>query len=173
MADVEVDVLQSRDLQRLHHEPLDLDVALDARVPVDLRADLERLARAIRAIGQRMHDAAGVAEPCHARPVEQVRVDTRDLRRDVSAQAQRAARELVHELEGLEIEVVSRTGEQRLHVLEQRRHHELVAVHREEIEERTAQPLNARGLRGQDVLDVLRQEPGAHGLGGSDERKGG
>ena len=63
-----------------------------------------------------------------------MRVDARDLRRDVSAQSQRAPGQLVHELERLQVEVVTRAGQQRVDIFEQRRHDELVAVHREEIE---------------------------------------
>ena len=62
----------------------------------------------------------------------------------------------------LQIEVVAGAGEQRLDVLEQRRHDQFVAVHDEQIEHRPPQALDARGLGGQDVLDVLGQEPGAH-----------
>src|SRR5687768_12432334 len=50
-------------------------------------------------------------------------------------------------------------GEQRVGVLEKRRHDELVARAEEKVEDRAAQLLDAHGLRGQDVLDVFRKQP--------------
>jgi hypothetical protein len=93
-----------------------------------------------------------------------MRVDARHLRSDVGAQPQHASGQLVDELERLQIEVVAGARQQGIDVLEQRRHHELVAVQAEEVEDVAAQPLDARGLARQDVLDVLRQQPGAHKL---------
>ena len=66
---------------------------------------------------------------------------------------------LVDQLEGSQIEVVPGAGEQRLDVLEQRRHDEFVAAAGEQVEQQPAQPLDARGLLRQDVLEVFRQQP--------------
>ena len=131
---------------------------------VDLSADLERLARAVHPARQRVQHASGITQARHSAAVQEMRVDARDLRRDVRAHAQHAARKLVDELERPEVQIVPRAGEQRIDVFEQRRHDELVAVHGEEIEHRAAQALDARRLRGQDVLDVLGQKPGTHCL---------
>ena len=92
MADVEIGLAHARQRQRLHHEALDLDVAFDPGVPVELGADLQRLARAVHATGQRLQHAAGVAQARHARAVKQMGVDARHLRSDVGAHAQHAAR---------------------------------------------------------------------------------
>ena len=54
------------------------------------------------------------------------------------------------------------TREQRLEVLDHRRHHELVTVHFEEIEQASAERLDPTGLRGENVLDVLGQYPDGH-----------
>jgi hypothetical protein len=53
----------------------------------------------------RVQHVAGVAEARDALAVQQVRVDARDLRRDVGAQAQRAARQLIDQLEGAQPQV--------------------------------------------------------------------
>jgi hypothetical protein len=55
-------------------------------------------------------------------------VDASGLRRGVGAQAQRAAAELIDELEGLQVELMPGAGEQRIQMLEQRRHDQLEAT---------------------------------------------
>jgi hypothetical protein len=159
VADVHARALHACDLERAAEQPLDLEVGLGAGVPVDLGADLDRLARRLRPSRARVQDAAAVAQARDACAVEQVRVDARHLRRDVGAHAHHPAGELVHQLESAQIQVVPGAGEQRVHVFEQRRHHQLVAPGREQVQDRAAQRLDARGFRGQDVLDVLGQQP--------------
>jgi hypothetical protein len=97
--------------------------------------------------------------PAHrASPVR----DARGLRRGVCAQAELAAAHLVDELEGLQVEVAAGARQQRLDMLEQRRHHQLIAVALCAIEQPAPHRLDAAGLRGQHVGDVLRQQPGRH-----------
>jgi hypothetical protein len=50
--------------------------------------------------------AAAVAQARDAPAVEQVRVDARHLRRDVGAHAHHLPRQLVHQLEGAQVEIV-------------------------------------------------------------------
>jgi hypothetical protein len=88
-----------------------------------------------------------------------MRVDARHLRRDVGAHAHHAARELVDHLEGAQLQVVPGTGEQRVHVLEQRRHDELVFLFEKQIQDRASQALDAHRLGGKDVLYKLRKKP--------------
>jgi hypothetical protein len=109
-----------------------------------------------------MQHAAAVAQARHAFAVEEVRVDARHLRRDVGAQAHHAARELVDHLEGAQLEVVTGAGEQRVGVLDERRHHELVVLAEKQVQNGTAQHLDAHRLGGQDVVDVLGQDPAHH-----------
>ena len=84
-----------------------------------------------------------------------MRVDARDLRRDVGAHAQHAPRQLIDQLEGAQIQIVPGAGQQRIHVFQQRRHHQLITMHREQIQDRATQPLDARGFGGQEVFDVF------------------
>jgi hypothetical protein len=55
-------------------------------------------------------------------------VDAGDLRRAVGTQAHHAAGELVDQLEGLQIQRLAGAGQQRLQVLQQGRHDQLIAI---------------------------------------------
>ena len=136
---------------------------------VDLGAELQRLARRMRAGRPRVQHRAAVAQARDALAVEQVRVDARHLRRGVGAHAERAAAELVDQLEGLQVEFAAGARQQRLQVLEQRRHHQLAAVAARHVEQAAAQFLDAPGLGGQHIGDVLGQQPSRR----HEERTGG
>jgi hypothetical protein len=88
-----------------------------------------------------------------------MRVDPRDLRRDVRAHAHHLSRQLVDELERAQVEVVPGAGQQRVEVLEQRRDHQLEAPRREQVEQRAPQRLDFRRLGRKDIFDVLGQQP--------------
>ncbi len=140
-------------------------VAGDAGFAEELGADLHDLARRARARRQRVQHAARIAEPRDARFVEHVRVDARHLRRDVGAHAQHAAGHRVDDLERLQLQVAAGAGGQRVQVLDERRLHQPIAAREEVIEQRATQLLDAQGLVGQQVLDVLGQQPVTHGAG--------
>jgi hypothetical protein len=142
-------------LSASHSRRMHLEVGALAGLAVELGADLHRLARRAGAGRPRVQHAAAVAQPRLALAVEKVRVDARHLRRDVGAHAHHAARDLVDHLEGAQLEVVPGAGEQRVHVLEQRRHHQLVLVFERTDPGSRAQALDPHRLRGKDVLDVL------------------
>jgi hypothetical protein len=150
------------DLQRLRQQPNHLGVGLDAGMAIELGADLQRLAGGGQPGRQGMQHAAAIAQARHPPAVEQMGVDAGHLRRDVGAQAHGAAGELIDQLEGAQIHVPPAAGEQRLEVLEQRRHHQLVAMQRELVEQRPAQALQPARLEGQDILDGFGQDPAAH-----------
>ena len=95
-----------------------------------------------------------------------MRVDARDLRRGVGTHAERAATELVGELEGLQVECMTGSGQQRLEVLEQRRDHQLVAAAARAVDQAAPQLLDVSSLRGKHIRDVLGQQPSRrHGFG--------
>ena len=112
------------------------DVAGDAGLAEELGADLHHFARLGAARGHRAQHAAGVAEPRDAGLVQEVRVDARDLRRDVRAHAEQPARQRVDDLERLQLEVAPGAREQRIEMLDERRLHEPVAARAEVIEQR-------------------------------------
>ena len=156
VADIEMNPAYARRLQRTQHQHLDLDVAFQAGMAVNLRTDLHRLAGAQQARGLRVQHRARVTQPRDALAIEQMRIDARHLRRNVCAQAQHPAGQLVHQLEGLQVEVVSGPGQQGLEVLQHGRYDQLVAVGKEQVEDATAQALDSRRLAGQEIFDVFR-----------------
>jgi hypothetical protein len=106
-----------------------------------------------------MQHRAAIAQAGQAFAVQQVRIDARHLRRRVGAHAERAAAQLVDQLEGLQVELTARPRQQRFQVLQERRHHQLEAVAARHIEQPTAQLFDVSRLRGQDIGDVLGQQP--------------
>jgi hypothetical protein len=83
-----------------------------------------------------------------------------DLRRAVGAQAEGTAAQLVDQLEGLQVELVTGPRQQRLDVLEHRRDDQLEAEAASRIEQAPTQGFDVAGPRRKDIGDVLRQQPG-------------
>ena len=154
-----------RGLQAVERQRQDFEVGLAAGVAIDLGAELQRLARGVRALGLRVHHRAAIAQARHGLPAQQVRIDARHLRRGVGPQAKRTAGQLVDQLEGLQIKGFAGAGEQRFEVLEQRRNHQLVAIRAGGVEQFAAEFFDVPGLGGQNIGDVIRQKPGGHGCG--------
>src|SRR5258708_32467197 len=88
-----------------------------------------------------------------------MRVDARHLRRDVGAHAHHPAGELVDDLEGAQLHVVAGPGEQRVHVLEEGRHHQLKLVFKKQIQYQTTKTLDPRSLSRQNIFYVLGKNP--------------
>ena len=147
-------------MQALEHQVEDLEVGGEALVAVDLGAELQRLARRAGAGRPRVQHRPAVAQAGDAGAVEHVGVDARDLRRAVGAQAERAAAQLVDQLEGLQVEGMAGAGKQRFDVLEHRRDHQLEAEAGGCVEQAAPQGFDVPGPRRKDIGDVLRQEPG-------------
>ena len=74
-----------------------------------------------------------------------------------------AARQLVDQLEGLQVERFAGAGEQRFQVLEQRRHDQLVAIAAGGVEQFASKFFDVAGLGRQHIGNVIRQDPGGHG----------
>ena len=153
-----------RRAQAIQRQREHFQIGLAPRVAVDFGAELQRLARGVRALGPGVQHRAAVAKPRDRLAPQQVRIDARHLRRGVGANAERAARQLVDQLESLEVERFTGTGEQRVEVLDQGRDHQLVAIGTGGIEQFATEFFDAPGLRGQYIGDVIRQEPGGHGM---------
>ncbi len=150
---------QAGSVQAVQGQLGDLEVGFQPGMAEDLGAELQRLARRVQPGWPGVQHRAAVAEPGDTFAVEQMGVDARRLRRRVGAQAERAAAQLVDEFEGLEVEFTTGARQQRLEVLEQRRHHELEAVAAGAVQKAPPQLLDASGVGGQDVGDMLGQEP--------------
>ena len=87
----------------------------------------------------RVQHRTRVAKPHHTAAVQDVRIDTSGLRGEVGSQSELASRELIDELESAQVEVTTGPGQQRIEVLDHRRHHEQVAVTAEQVEQLPAQ----------------------------------
>ena len=155
VAQIEPHFREAGQTQRVEHQLLDFQIRFETRVTVDFRADLDLLARGVQAARTRMRDVARIAKTRHALAIQQVRVDARDLRRDVRAQTERAPGQLIDELEGAQIQIVTAAGQQRLDVLEQRRHDHLVAVRAETVQQMAPQLFDLAGFRRQHVGNIL------------------
>src|SRR5258708_7072466 len=153
--------------ERVDEKLLDLQIALDSGVAVDFCADLQRLPGRVESPRPGEQNASRITQPRDAFPVQKMRIDPRDLRRDVGAHAHHPPGKLIDQLEGANIQIMSRARQQRFEVLEHGGNHQLVPVHAEQFEQLRAHPLDALRLRRQEVLEIFREEPVAHrgGLG--------
>jgi len=104
--------------QAVERQLLHFEVGLEAAVPVDLGAELQRLAGGVRRARPCVQHRAAITQARNADTIEQVSVDARHLRRGVGPQAQRAAAELIDQLEGLQVEFATGARQQRLEILE-------------------------------------------------------
>jgi hypothetical protein len=118
MAEVHVHIRHIGQLQHGQHQADDFDVAARAGIAVQLGAQLDRAARGRQRTRLGMQHAAGVAQAARAFATQGVRIDARHLRRDVGAEAHLPARLRVDDLEGTQIQVLARTGQQGFQVLD-------------------------------------------------------
>jgi hypothetical protein len=91
--------------------------------------------------------------------IEQVGIDAGRLRRAVATQTQRAAADLVNQLEGLQVQLATGARQQRFQVFQQRRDDQFEAAAARPVEQAASKLFDASGLGGQDIGDVLGQEP--------------
>ena len=84
-----------------------------------------------------------------------MRVDARDLGRDVGPDPQALPGELVHQLEGLQVEVSAASDQQRVQIFDERGEHQLEAVATIGVEHRTAQTFEILRRIGQQVRDAF------------------
>ena len=84
---------------------------------VDLGTDLDGLARTFLAAGTGAQHRSGIAEPVDVTLLQQMRVDARDLGRDVGPDPQALPGELVHQLEGLQVQITAASDQQRVQIL--------------------------------------------------------
>ena len=119
-----------------------------ASMTVQLRTDLDRLTTGADGCRHRVQHAVAIAETGRALTIQQVRIDARHLRCHVRTYAQRTTGNLVDQLEGTQLEIMAGAGEQRIEIFDQRRHHQLVAMRAEEVEDRTALLLDAPPSKG-------------------------
>ena len=145
--------------QTFDGQQLGFEIGFQPGMAIDFGAELQRLAGGQRALSAGMQHRAAVAKPGHALAVEQMSVNAGDLGRGVSTQPERAARQLVNQLESLQIQRFAGAGQQRFDVFEQRRHDQLVTITAGGVQKQAAQLFNMARLGGQDIGNLIRQLP--------------
>jgi hypothetical protein len=81
---------------------------------------LQGLAGSVRSVGLGTEDRATVAKPCDTLSVQQVGINSSDLRGRVSPKAHHSTRDLIDQFKSLKIKRFASAREQRLNVLKQR-----------------------------------------------------
>jgi hypothetical protein len=108
--------------QRCGCEFLDFSIGLEAGMSIDFGTDLQRLARRMQPERPGMQDTPGIAKTRNGSAVQQMRIDTRHLRRHIRAQPHRPSRQLVDQLEGSQVRILSGARHQGVQVFQHRRH---------------------------------------------------
>ena len=145
--------------QALERQRLHLEIGLQAGMPINFGTELQGFAGSMRAFRPGMQHRAAVAQPRHAAAVEEMRIDAGHLRRRVGAKPERAAGQLVDQLERLQVERLARAGEQGLEMLQQRGHDQLVAIAARGVEKKAPQLFDMSRLRRQNIGNLIRQLP--------------
>ena len=145
--------------QAVQREPLGLQIGFQTGMAINFGTELQGLAGGMGPVGAGVQHRAAIAKTGHAAAIEQVRINAGDLGRGVGAQAQGAARQLIDQLEGLQVQRFAGAGQQRLQVLQQRRHDQLVTVAAGGVQEQAAQFFDVTRLGGQDIGNLIRQLP--------------
>ena len=109
-----------------------------------------------------MQYAAGVAQAARAFATQGVRIDARHLRRDVGTEPHLPARLRVDDLEGAQIQVLARAGQQGFQVLDMGSHDKLVTPALEQIQHLATRYFNARSFWWQYFFDAIWQQPAVY-----------
>src|SRR5450830_18275 len=109
-----------------------------------------------------MQDTAGIAQARYRFTIEQVGIDTRHLRGHISTYPERTSGQLIDQLEGPQIGILTSTGQQRFEILQQRRHDHFIAIQTELIEHAATQLFNLARFGWQDVSNIFGKKPIRH-----------
>lgn len=162
MTEVHVHIRHIGQLQHGQHQADDFDVAARAAVAVQLGTQLNRAARGRQGTRLGMQHAAGIAQAARAFTTQGMRIDARHLRRDVGTETHLAARLRVDDLEGAQIQVLARAGQQGFQVLDMGSHDKLVTPALEQIQHLTTRDFNTRSFRWQYFFDAIWQKPAVY-----------
>jgi len=153
---IDMKVVEAGDTQRLDHQAQHFDVALDARVAVELGTDLQWIARTRKTIAARVEYCIDVTQSHRKFALEVVGVDTCNLRGHIGPHPHQTTRRLVDQFESLKVEIMACANQQRLQVLDQRRDDQFVTPAVEGIQQFPSQSLEAQRLRRQVLVDTFR-----------------
>ena len=166
MPQIQMQIIQSCAQQGLQHEGNHFQITLRAGVPKQLGTHLQRTTGAPAAIGPGVQHRTQVTQAPGAIAAQHLGVDTGRLRRDVRSHTHQAATQLIGDLEGFQIQMLSRARQQRLQVFDQGRIDGIVAPRPEQIHDRAAQQIHRPSMGRQHLGDSFGQEPAvfhAHG----------
>ena len=162
MTEVHVHIRHIGQLQHGQHQADDFHVAARAGIAVQLGAQLDRAARGRQGTRLSMQHAAGIAQTARTFATQGVRIDARHLRRDVGTETHLPARLRVDDLEGTQIQVLARAGQQGFQVLDMGSHDKLVTPALEQIQHLTTRDFNARRFWWQYFFDAIWQQPAVY-----------
>jgi hypothetical protein len=111
-----------------------------------LGAELQGLARCKGTLGKGMKDRTAVTQATHATAVEQVRIYAGNLGGRIWAHAQGSARELIHQLERLKVQLGARSTQQGLQMLKKRGNDQLIAKGASTVQKQAPEFLDLSGL---------------------------
>lgn len=93
------------------HQADDSQVGRDIGIAIQLGANLQGLTTGGDGRRQGMQRAVAVTQASHTLMVEQVSIDTRSLRRDVGTHPHGPPGQLIHQLEGAQLEILAGPGQ--------------------------------------------------------------
>ena len=145
--------------KRLQHQADDFAIALPTGVAVELGPDLHRAAPARDALGKGVQDRPRVAQARRAVAAQAAGVDAGDLGSHVRTNPHHPARQLIDQLEGMKLEILTGAGQQRLQELDEGWGDDLVAPASEQVEERSPRPLEPQRLGRHELVHAFRKQP--------------
>ena len=110
IAKIERDTRDAGAAQAVERQVLDLKVSLQACMTISLGTKLQRLSTGVQPLRARVQHRSAIAQARQPLPVQQMRVDARNLRRGISPHAQRPSAQLIDQLEGLEVQLAPGAG---------------------------------------------------------------
>ena len=157
MYDINAKLFESAHCQR--H---DLSVGLNTAGAEQFNAGDNRFAACQRVHRSSVQATAGITQTTYALSTQNMRIDTRALRRHVGTDADRAPRPRIHEFECAVIQIAAAAGQKRINVLHHRRLNQFKAVHLKKVKAFASHRLEYASFAGQNIREMLRNKPTDH-----------
>jgi hypothetical protein len=135
-------------------------------VSVNFGTELQRFPRGVQARRACVQHRPAVTQACNALPIQQVGIDSGNLGGGVSTHTHGVPAELINKLEGLELERLTSSRQQRVEVFKQRGHDKLETIAARHVQQAPAKFFDVPCLRWKHIGDVLRQQPRRQACGG-------
>ena len=162
VTDVDVHHIDAEFFQSTHGKRHNLGISLNAAGAEEFDARNHRFSACQRMHRTRVQTAARIAQAAHALAAQNMRVNARALRRHVGADADRAARTRIHELERAVVQIAAAAGQKRIYVLHHRRLNQFKAVYLKKVEAFASHRLEYASFARQNIREMLRNKPTDH-----------